>query len=64
MSVLTSLGKRWILQELGHGGFATVFKAPDPDLGLDVALKVLAASLLCDCAFVERLRLKTRGAAC
>ncbi len=63
MSALSSLGKYQIVEELGHGGFATVYKAHDPDLGLDVALKVLESSLLRDRAFVERFRTEARVAA-
>ena len=63
MSALQSLGKYQIVEELGHGGFATVYKAHDPDLGLDVALKVLEPNLMRDRAFVERFRTEARVAA-
>jgi predicted Ser/Thr protein kinase len=63
MSALQSLGKYQIIEELGHGGFASVYKAHDPDLGLDVALKVLEPNLMRDRAFVERFRTEARVAA-
>jgi serine/threonine protein kinase len=63
MSALKSLGKYQIIEELGHGGFASVYKAHDPDLGLDVALKVLEPNLMRDRAFVERFRTEARVAA-
>lgn len=63
MSTLQSLGKYQIVEELGHGGFASVYKAHDPDLGLDVALKVLEPNLMRDRAFVERFRTEARVAA-
>ena len=63
MSTLQSLGKYQIVEELGHGGFASVYKAHDPDLGLDVALKVLEPNLMRDREFVERFRTEARVAA-
>ncbi len=55
-----TLGKYQLHEELGHGGFATVFRAHDPDLGLDVALKVLAANYMRDPGFVDRFRAEAR----
>jgi serine/threonine protein kinase len=63
MSALRSLGKYQLIEELGHGGFASVYKAHDPDLGLDVALKVLEPNLMRDREFVERFRTEARVAA-
>ena len=63
MSALQLLGKYQIVEELGHGGFASVYKAHDPDLGLDVALKVLEPNLMRDREFVERFRTEARVAA-
>jgi serine/threonine protein kinase len=50
------LGKYEILEEIGRGGFATVYKARDTTLDRIVALKVLAAHLLSDPTFVKRFR--------
>jgi serine/threonine-protein kinase len=63
VSALQSLGKYQIVEELGHGGFASVYKAHDPDLGLEVALKILELSLMRDRALVERFRTEARVAA-
>lgn len=57
---LPTLGKYQLHEELGHGGFATVYRAHDPDLGLDVALKVLSANFMRDPAFVDRFRTEAR----
>lgn len=63
MSIPQLLGKYQIIEELGHGGFATVYRAHDPDLGLDVALKILEPNLMRDRAFVARFRTEARVAA-
>ena len=41
-----SLSKYEVLEEIGHGGMASVYRARDPRLGRDVAIKVIAPSLL------------------
>jgi serine/threonine protein kinase len=38
---MKTLGKYEILDEIGRGGFATVYKARDPNLDQVVAVKVL-----------------------
>ncbi len=54
------LGKYDILAEIGKGGFATVYRALDTDLGREVALKVLDPLLMRDPAWVARFRQEAR----
>ena len=51
-----------ILEELGRGGMAIVFRARDKALGRDVAIKVLPAHLMKDSALVERFEHEARTA--
>ena len=57
------LGKYQILDELGRGAFATVYRAGDSGLKREVALKVLHPALLADPAFVTRFENDARAAA-
>ena len=50
------LGKYEIIEELGRGGFATVYRAVDTTLEREVALKVLDPRLFRDSTFVARFR--------
>src|SRR2546429_5676674 len=52
-----------ILEELGRGGMAIVFKAREKQLERDVAIKVLPFSLAFDKEFVERFQREARTAA-
>jgi serine/threonine protein kinase len=58
-----SLGKYQIEDEIGRGGFATVYRALDTTLDRIVALKVLAPHLIWDTTFVERFKQEARAAA-
>jgi serine/threonine protein kinase len=51
-----------ILEELGRGGMAIVFRARDKALGREVAIKVLPARLMSDTALVERFEHEARTA--
>src|SRR5215212_8110989 len=53
-------GKYRIIEELGAGGFATVYKAVDTTLDREVALKILHPSLLADRRFVQNFRQEAR----
>jgi len=57
------LGKYELFQEIGSGGFATVYRARDPDLDREVALKILDPVLMRDADLVERFRREARSAA-
>jgi hypothetical protein len=57
------LSKYEILEEMGRGGFATVYRALDPDLDREVALKVLDPLLTRDPVWVARFRREARAVA-
>ncbi|GAC1363784.1 MAG: hypothetical protein NVSMB47_15470 [Polyangiales bacterium] len=57
------LGRYEVLDELGHGGMATVYRAHDPRLGRDVALKVLHPQLRDNPEIAERFRHEARAVA-
>ena len=52
-----------ILEELGRGGMAIVFKAREKELDREVAIKVLPFSLAFDREFVERFQREARTSA-
>jgi multiple sugar transport system substrate-binding protein len=62
-SVPEKLGKYRIIEEVGRGGFAAVYKAVDTTLDRTVALKVLAPHLLWDPTFVQRFQQEAKVAA-
>ncbi len=59
-------GRFRVIEELGSGGFATVYRAHDPNFDQDVALKVLAARWSADYRarerFVSEARVMRQGA--
>jgi serine/threonine protein kinase len=57
------IGKYKILEEIGRGGFAVVYKARDTELDRIVALKVLHPYWTADPDFVTRFRREARAAA-
>lgn len=57
---ITKLGKYELHEQLGRGGFGTVYRATDTVLGRDVALKILHPQLTVDADFIERFRSEAR----
>jgi len=62
-SIPTEFGKYTIIEQIGQGGFGTVYKARDTTLERTVALKVLHPALINDPVFVERFQAEARMAA-
>ncbi|MGZ3449333.1 MAG: serine/threonine-protein kinase [Polyangiales bacterium] len=58
-----TLGRYEILDELGHGGMATVYRARDPRLERDVALKVIHHHLRDNAEIAQRFRHEARAVA-
>jgi serine/threonine-protein kinase len=58
----TQVGRYRILEHLGRGGMATVYKAHDPSIGRDVAIKFLHASLSEDAECRTRFLREARAA--
>ncbi len=56
-------GRYQVLEQLGQGGMATVFRARDQNLQRDVAIKVLRESLIGEPGFRERFLREARAAA-
>ncbi|MBN1954425.1 MAG: serine/threonine protein kinase, partial [Anaerolineae bacterium] len=60
---MQQLGKYRVLEKLGSGGFATVYRALDTTLEREVALKLLDPLLMRDGHWVERFRREARAVA-
>jgi serine/threonine-protein kinase len=60
---LPSLAKYEVKGELGHGGMATVYRAHDPRLGRDVAVKLLHAHLRESAEVAARFATEARAVA-
>jgi serine/threonine protein kinase len=63
MTTLQALGKYRIQQELGRGAMAIVYRGYDPDLGREVAIKVLPPHMAGQAGLVERFLREARSAA-
>ena len=59
----SSLGRYQILEQIGQGGMATVFRAHDPELNRTVAIKVLPSYKSEDTTFVRRFRTEAQAIA-
>ena len=57
------LGKYLLQDVIGEGGMGTVYRAHDPVLDRDVAVKVLAPELACDASLVRRFQEEARALA-
>src|SRR6476620_9082739 len=57
------IGRFRLAETIGSGGFATVYRAEDTQLGRDVALKILHAYLTENADFVRRFSQETRAMA-
>jgi serine/threonine-protein kinase len=57
------LGRYRLLEELGHGGMAVVFRAEDPRLGREVAIKVMHAHLWGKAEYAARFSREARAVA-
>src|SRR5277367_4066436 len=57
------LEKYEVLEEIGHGGMATVYRARDPRLGRDVAIKVIHKHLRENAEVATRFVAEARAAA-
>jgi serine/threonine-protein kinase len=60
---LPPLGKYELLEEIGHGGMATVYRARDPRLGREVAVKVIHKHLRENAEVATRFVAEARAAA-
>ena len=63
MVKIRHIGKYELLEEIGHGGFAIVYKARDTVLDREVALKTLYSHYAADPNFAARFRREAREAA-
>ena len=60
----TYLAKRYeIIEKIGSGGMADVYKAKDDKLGRFVAVKILKADFASDEIFVRKFKAEARSAA-
>jgi serine/threonine-protein kinase len=59
----STLGRYEVLEEVGHGGMATVYRARDPRLGRDVALKVIHRHLRDNREIAQRFRHEAQAVA-
>jgi eukaryotic-like serine/threonine-protein kinase len=60
---LPTLDKYDVKEELGHGGMATVYRARDPRLGRDVAVKVIHPHLRDSAEVVRRFSIEAQAVA-
>ncbi len=59
----SSLGRYRVVEQIGQGGMATVFRAHDPTLDREVAIKVLPSYHMEDPTFADRFAQEAQTAA-
>jgi hypothetical protein len=59
---MRQVGRYQIVERIGRGGMATVFRAHDPSIGRDVAIKFLHATLSADEEYRARVLQEARAA--
>jgi serine/threonine protein kinase len=57
------VGQYQLIEEIGRGGMAIVYRAHHPGLGIDVAIKVISTQFAADDQFVARFRLEAQSVA-
>jgi len=57
----TTIGRYQIIAELGRGGMAVVYRALDPNIGREVALKLMSREFLSDPEFHQRFAREARA---
>lgn len=63
MTQQQTLGRYEIIEEIGSGGFAAVFRARDASLDREVAVKIMRPLLMSDAGFVARFQREAQVAA-
>ncbi|MCJ7548405.1 MAG: protein kinase, partial [Anaerolineae bacterium] len=58
-----TLGRYRVLETLGHGGMARVYRAYHPQLDRYVAIKILRSDLVDDAEFLARFQREARAVA-
>ena len=56
----SQLGPYELIEEIGRGGMATVYRAYQPNMGRDVAIKVIVKSLVGDSDSIQRFQREAR----
>lgn len=60
---VSQVGQYQLIEEVGRGGMAIVYRAHHPGLGIDVAVKVISTQFASDPNFVARFRLEAQSVA-